>query len=125
LKSFSALFSLIGHVIIILAAQVTAFEVVRTLPCDKSAVADEATGNSTRNISNGDVAENGMTINAGIGTGCEPYATFTVGSLQIVFLSFIFAKGPPFRMPFYTNCKGNLPLRNPTATIFYLIVTFL
>ncbi|OWA54617.1 putative cation-transporting ATPase 13A3 [Hypsibius exemplaris] len=93
LKSFQALFSLVGHVILILIAQIIAFKVVQTLPCDTSVVRALAGDDG------GGMNGAGTTL----GNGCERYATFVVGILQIVFLSFIFAAGPPFRRPFYTN----------------------
>ena len=118
LKSFPALFSLVGHILLLLAAQIAAFEVVQTLPCDNaaaappngSASADDGSDNTTSSY-------NGPLVWMAdiMPTGCERWACFTVGALQIVFLSFVFATGPPFRKPLYTNCKwrvtGNVYLR--------------
>lgn len=105
LKSFPALFSLFGHIVLLLIAQVIAFVVAPLVPCDM---------NATTIVTPGLAAE--AAAAAGNSTGGEPptvvttcgyqmYAVFTVGALQIVFLSFIFAKGPPFRKPAYTNCE--------------------
>ncbi|GAV04816.1 hypothetical protein RvY_15037 [Ramazzottius varieornatus] len=98
LKSFPALFSLLGHVTLIMAAQIIAFKVVQTLPCDLSALPNDTTAE------NGTGSEISMTAGKPLwGTGCETYAVWTVGTIQIVVLSFIFAKGAPYRRPFYTN----------------------
>ena len=111
LKSFPSLFSLVGHVILILAFQIIAFEYVQTLPCDIMILSGPILNGS---INLKDTSYTPGFTNSYNGslrwmadihpTGCETWACFVIGGLQIVFLSFIFASGPPFRKPFYRNC---------------------
>ena len=96
LKSFPAFLSLGGHVALILAAQILAFILVQPLACDSSVVPGlGASGGSSGNRTSG--YDGPLKWMAEIRpTGCERWACFTVGALQIVFLSFNYSTGPPF-----------------------------
>ncbi|XP_055343716.1 polyamine-transporting ATPase 13A3-like [Paramacrobiotus metropolitanus] len=122
LKSFPSLFSLIGHVLLLLAAQIVAFKVAPLVPCNPNGTtivcpqvkADAASDATTTpapvlnltalavNLTSGNSTDN-ATAPAEVGCSYEGYAVWTVGILQIVVLSFIFARGPPFRRPFWRN----------------------
>ncbi|XP_055343769.1 polyamine-transporting ATPase 13A3-like isoform X2 [Paramacrobiotus metropolitanus] len=89
LKSFRSIFSLVGHVILVLAAQTLAFKIVAYQPWYQSF--DQLHANQTT------IADNDR-------FRCyENFCVWTIGAIQIVLLSLVFARGAPFRRIMITN----------------------
>lgn len=54
--------------------------------------------------------------------GYENYAVFSVSSFQYIILAFVFSKGPPYRMPFYSNYGLIISMLLLTVFCAYLVI---
>jgi len=52
----------------------------------------------------------------------ENYAVFSVSMFQYIILAFVFSKGPPYRMPFYSNYGLMISMIVLTCICIYLVV---
>ena len=104
LMAFVPIFSLVMHLIIVIAAQVTAFLLVQRQPYNVSWSPTDTPFYLPRNelLSRWNTTDKDHEYRS-----YENYAVFSVSTFQYIWLALAFAKGPPYRRLILTNGNVN------------------
>lgn len=106
LVSLAPILSLVLHVLVIIAIQAVAFTDVQNQEWYHPTI----------------VSHNRSDLDFAPVASYENYAVFSVSSFQYIILAFVFSKGPPYRMPFYSNYGLIISMLVLTVFCVYLVI---